>query len=175
MSDPRYPLGQFAWKGSLTEDERLWSIAIIAHTPDELRTAVEGLDDPQLDTPYRDGGWTIRQVVHHLPDSHINAYVRMKLALTEDLPMIKPYSQAAWAELVDSQAPVIISLQLLTALHERWVRVLKSMTPSDFERQFRHPEFPDAPRSMDWLLALYAWHGPHHVAQIQSLRERKGW
>ena len=175
MTDPRYPLGKFEWKGSLTEDERLWSIAIISHTPDEMRAAVEGLDDEQFDTPYREGGWTVRQVVHHVPDSHLNAYVRMKLALTEDEPTVKPYSEAAWAELADSRAPVIGSLQLLSVLHERWVRLMKSLSPADFARQFKHPEYPDAPRSLDWLVALYAWHGPHHVAQIQALRERKGW
>lgn len=175
MSDPRYPIGRFEWKGALSDDERLWSIAIISHTPDELRTAVEGLDDEQLDTPYRDGGWTVRQVVHHLPDSHLNAYVRMKLALTEDAPLVKPYAEAAWAGLADSEAPVIGSIQLLTALHGRWVRLIKSLRTEDFARTFRHPEYPDEPRTLDWLLALYAWHGPHHVAQIQSLRQRKGW
>jgi hypothetical protein len=175
MPDPRYPIGRFEWKGALSDDDRKWAIEVIAHTPDELRTAVEGLEDSQLDTPYREDGWTVRQVVHHIPDSHLNAYVRMKLALTEDEPLVKPYDEAAWAELVDSKGPVIGSLQLLTVLHERWVRLMRSMSPEDFARRFRHPEYPDALRSLDWLLALYAWHGPHHVAQINALRQRKGW
>jgi len=175
MPDPRYPLGKFEWKGSLTDDERRLAIQVIVHTPSELRAAVEGLDDPQLDTPYREGGWTVRQVVHHVPDSHLNAYCRMKLALTEDQPLIKPYNETLWAELADSRAPVIGSLQLLEVLHERWVRLMKSLSSADFARTFRHPEYPDTPRSLDWLVALYSWHGPHHVAQITSLRERMGW
>jgi uncharacterized damage-inducible protein DinB len=175
MPDPRYPLGRFEWKGSLSEDDRRWAMEVIARTPAELREAVAGLDDPELDTPYREGGWTVRQVVHHLPDSHLNAYVRMKLALTEDAPVIKPYSESAWAELADSSAPVIGSIHLLEALHDRWARLMRSMSAADFERTFIHPEHPDAPRTLDWLLALYGWHGPHHIAQIQALRQRKGW
>lgn len=175
MPDPRYPIGRFEWKGSISDDDRSWLIEVISHTPDEMRAVVEGLDDAQLDTPYREGGWTVRQVVHHVPDSHLNAYIRMKLALTEQNPTIKPYDQTAWGELADAQAPVIGSLQMLAVLHDRWVRLMRSLAPLDFTRTFLHPEYPDKPRTLDWLVALYAWHGPHHVAQITSLRERMGW
>jgi hypothetical protein len=175
MPDPRYPRGKFEWKGPFTDDERRWAIEVIAHTPSEMRAAVAGLDERQLDTPYRDGGWTVRQVVHHVPDSHFNAYARMKLALTEKNPTIKPYDQTAWAELADSRAPVEGSLAMLEGLHVRWVQLMRSLASSDFARTFVHPEYPDAPRSLDWLIALYSWHGPHHAAQITALRERMGW
>jgi len=132
------------------------------------------LNEAQLDTPYRDGGWTVRQVVHHVPDSHMNAYMRFRLALTEHEPVIKPYDEAAWAELVDGKtAPPEISLALLDALHDRWVRLLRSMTDADFQKQFRHPELGVVP--LEKNLALYAWHGKHHVAHITRLRERMQW
>ena len=139
-----------------------------------MRAAVAGLTPERFDTPYRPGGWTVRQVVHHVPDSHMNAYVRFKLALTEDEPTIKPYEEAAWAELADSAStPVDVSLTLLETLHDRWVRLLRSMTEADFARKFRHPQLGVVP--LDKNLALYAWHGKHHVAHITSLRQRMGW
>jgi uncharacterized damage-inducible protein DinB len=139
-----------------------------------MRAAVAGLTPERFDTPYRPGGWTVRQVVHHVPDSHMNAYVRFKLALTENEPTIKPYEEAAWAELADSAStPVDVSLTLLETLHDRWVRLLRSMTEADFARKFRHPQLGVVP--LDKNLALYAWHGKHHVAHITSLRQRMGW
>jgi len=146
----------------------------IAATPMRLRDAVTGLTPAQLDMPYRDGGWTLRQVVHHVPDSHLNAYVRFKLALTEDTPTIKPYDEARWAELQDTHStPVKTSLAMLESLHDRWVRLLRSMKPGDFQRQLAHPD--SGVMTLDALTALYAWHGRHHVAHITSTRERKGW
>jgi len=134
---------------------------------------VAGLSEPQLDTPYRPGGWTVRQVVHHVPDSHINSYVRFRLALTENEPTVKPYDESRWAELADSRtAHIETSLALLESLHERWVLLLRSLSPADFRRQFRHPELGAV--SLEKNLALYAWHGRHHVAHITSLRERMG-
>ena len=139
-----------------------------------MRAAVAGLTPEQLDTPYRPGGWTVRQVVHHVPDSHINSYVRFKLALTEEEPTIKPYDEARWAKLADTATtPVEVSLTLLDSLHSRWVPLLQSLTEADFARQFRHPELGMV--RLDRNLALYAWHGKHHVAHITSLRERMGW
>ncbi len=174
MSDPRYPLGRFIFDGSSNPEKRAAWIARIAATPGRLRAAVSALDEPALERTYREGGWTIRQVAHHLPDSHLNAFVRFRLALTEDAPLIKPYDEAAWAELVDSRtAPVDVSLRLLEALHERWVILLGGMGDDDFARTFRHPEQAE-PRSLDWLLALYAWHGDHHVAQIEQARAAVG-
>jgi uncharacterized damage-inducible protein DinB len=150
-------------------------IDAIARTPSNLRAAVRGLSDDQLDTPYRTGGWTLRQVVHHVPDSHMNAFIRVKLGLTEDVPTIKPYDEAAWARLADAKdTPVETSLTLLDALHERWLTLLRAMAPADFERTLNHPDW-DAPMSLDTVLALYAWHGPHHTAQITGLRTRMGW
>jgi len=138
-----------------------------------MRAAVQGLGPEQLDTRYRPEGWTVRQVVHHVPDSHINAYIRFKLALTEEQPPVKPYDQAAWAELSDSSAPIEVSLQLLAALHSRWVDVLQGMRPSDFGRTLYHPEHGVV--TLDRMLAMYAWHSGHHLAHITSLRERMGW
>ena len=150
-------------------------IDVIARTPDELRRAVQGLSSDQLDTPYRPGGWTVRQVAHHVPDSHLNAYTRFKLALTEETPTIKPYDEALWAELSDTrETPIDTSLTLLSCLHERWVRLLRALKSKDFARRLNHPEW-EAPMSLDVLLALYAWHGPHHVAHVTSLRKRMGW
>lgn len=149
-------------------------IDVIAAAPLRMREAVAGLDAAQLDTPYREGGWTVRQVVHHVPDSHMNAYVRVKLALTEDEPTIKPYEEAAWAQLPDSRiTPVEVSLALLEALHTRWVDLLRAMDGADFKRSFRHPEHGAV--TLDWLVGMYAWHSRHHVAHITSLRERMGW
>ncbi len=146
----------------------------IAAAPLRMREAVSGLTPSQLDTTYRPGGWTLRQVVHHVPDSHLNAYVRFKLALTEDGPTIKPYDEARWAELSDTRdTPLNTSLAMLEALHDRWVRLLRSMAPADFQRQLKHPE--SGTMTLDALLSLYAWHGRHHVAHITSARERNHW
>lgn len=176
MTDLRYPIGKFARPTkALTPAERKTAIEAIAKAPAALRVAVSGLTDAQLDTPYRMGGWTVRQVVHHVPDSHMNAYARFKLALTEETPTIKPYDEARWAELDDAKSKLVEqSLTLLEALHDRWVFLLERMQPSDFARKLNHPEW-EAPLSLDVMLALYAWHGRHHVAHITGLRERSGW
>ncbi|HEY7234525.1 MAG TPA: putative metal-dependent hydrolase [Gemmatimonadaceae bacterium] len=172
----RYPTGRFQQPSRPLENgERREMIDTIARAPNDIRAAIRGLSDSQLDTPYRPGGWTVRQVVHHVPDSHMNAFIRFKLALTEETPTIKPYDENAWARLADARdTPIETSLSLLTALHERWVGLLRSMSPSDFGRKLNHPEW-DAPLSLDSMLALYAWHGPHHTAHITSLRKRNGW
>jgi len=174
MIDPRYPTGRFHYDTALSEEQKRKCIDEIAETPSKLRAAVDGLSDAQLDTPYRDGGWTVRQVVHHVPDSHMNSYVRFKLALTEDEPTIKPYAEDRWAELADTKAtPVMVSLTMLDALHDRWVRLLRSLHAEDWKRTFRHPDL--GAMTLDKALAMYAWHGRHHVAHTTGLRERKGW
>lgn len=172
--DLRYPIGPFKFEGKISAEERRRFIDEIEQVPAKLRAAVHGLSAGQLDTPYRSGGWTVRQVVHHLPDSHLNAYTRFKLALTEQEPVIKPYEQDRWAELSDARtAPVELSLALLESLHRRWALLLRSLTAADFARTFKHPELGVV--SLDKNLALYAWHGKHHVAHITALRERMGW
>ena len=174
MDELRYPTGRFSRPDALTSDQRRAAIETIATTPAQMRAAVRGLTDAQLDTPYRPGGWTVRQLVHHVPDSHANAYCRFKLALTEDTPTIKPYDEAAWALLEDSRTtPVETSLTMLDVLHDRWVRLLRAISPNDFARRLNHPE--NGMMNLDQLLALYAWHGPHHVAHVTRLREREGW
>ena len=172
--DLQYPIGRFEFPREVSSEDRARFIQEIAETPANLRAAVAGLSGEQLDTPYRPGGWTVRQVVHHVPDSHMNSYVRFRLALTEEEPTIKPYDEARWAELADARtAGIETSLALLESLHERWVLLLRSLSPADFRRQFRHPELGVV--SLEKNLALYAWHGRHHVAHITSLRERMGW
>lgn len=174
MTDLRYPVGKFENRSKLTPEERLSMIEQIAAAPARMRDAVRGLSESQLNTPYREGGWTVRQVVHHVPDSHLNGYTRLKLALTEREPTIKPYDQSAWADLADSRdTPIETSLMLLESVHDRWVRLLRSMDDAAFERTFRHPEHGAV--TVDWLIAMYAWHGRHHVAHITSLRKEKGW
>ncbi len=166
----RYPIGRFQFEAEITVEQRREWLDQIAEAPARLRAAIEGLSPQQLDTPYRPGGWTVRQVVHHLPDSHLNAYVRFRLALTEDEPVIKPYAEDRWAELADAKTgPVEPSLDLLEALHDRWVRLLRSLAPADWARTFRHPE--RGVMTLDHTLGLYAWHGRHHVAQIQAARK----
>jgi len=174
MIDSQYPVGKFERRNDLTMDDRRSLIAMIAECPRHLRAAVANLSEQQLDTPYRDGGWSVRQVAHHVPDSHLNAYVRLKLALTEDEPTIKPYEEARWAELADTRdVPIDVSLALLDSLHTRFVAVLESMREEDFKRKLRHPDHGVV--DLDWLLQLYAWHSRHHVAHITSLRARNGW
>ena len=174
MSDLSYPIGKFVWAGPAGAADRARRIDEIAAAPAALRAAVAGLAEAQLDTPCRPGGWTVRQVAHHVPDSHVNAYVRFKLAVTEDTPTIKPYDEAAWAELADVKAvPVATSLALLDAVHERWVAFLRSLGEAEWARTFKHPELGVVP--LEKNLALYAWHGRHHVAHVMALRERMGW
>jgi hypothetical protein len=159
----------------MTDARRAACVTRIAAAPAALRAAVAGLSDAQLDTPYRPGGWTVRQVVHHVPDSHLNAYVRIRLALTEDTPTIKPYEEARWAELPDARSlPVEASLTLLEALHARWVTLLGGLGAADGARRLRHPEHGRL-MTVDELIAMYAWHGEHHVAHVTSLRARNGW
>ena len=172
--DLRYPIGEFKFEAPLAQDQRQALIERIEQTPARMRAAVAGLNDEQLDTPYRPEGWTVRQVVHHVPESHLTSYIRFKLAITEDEPVIKPYFEDRWAELDDARtAPIALSLDLLETLHGRWVWFLRSLNEKDWQRTFRHPELGLV--SLDKNVALYAWHGQHHVAHITSLRERKGW
>lgn len=173
-ADPRYPVGKFDRTVEPTPERRREWIDAIAETPARFRAAVQGLSDEQLDTPYRDGGWTVRQLAHHVPDSHMNALIRFKLGLTEDNPLIKTYDEARWAELGDVTAtPVETSLRTLELLHERWVNLLRSMTDEQWARTIQHPEW--GPMRLETMLALYAWHGRHHVAHVTRLRERMGW
>jgi uncharacterized damage-inducible protein DinB len=174
MTDLRFPIGKFHYEGPTTQQQMVTFLNDVAQTPANLRAAVEGLSDSQLDTPYRPEGWTVRQVVHHVPDSHLNSYVRFKLALTEEEPTIKTYAEDRWAELSDTKAtPIEVSLTLLDSLHDRWVRLLRSLTPEQWKRTFRHPEM--GPMTLEKTLALYAWHGHHHVAHITELRKRMSW
>lgn len=174
MNDLRYPVGKFHYEGSLSEDQKQVFLHEVEQTPAKLRSAVAGLSEKQLDTPYREGGWTVRQVVHHVPDSHMNSYVRFKLALTEDEPTIKPYAEDRWAELADSHStPIEVSLTLLDSLHDRWMRLLRSLTAEEWKKTFRHPVL--GPMTLEKTLALYAWHGRHHVSHITELRKRMEW
>jgi hypothetical protein len=172
--DLSYPIGKFDFQQTVSPSQYPGLIADIAGAPALYREAVRGLDDAQLDTPYRPGGWTVRQTVHHVADSHMNSVIRLRLALTEREPTIRPYDQKAWAELSDSRtAPVEPSLQLIENLHARWVLLLKTLSDADFSRCFRHPEIGLV--RLDTNLALYAWHGRHHAAHITGLRQRNGW
>jgi uncharacterized damage-inducible protein DinB len=174
MTDVRFPIGKFNWEGDSSPARREQFINDLGELPARLREVVTGLTDEQLDTPYRDGGWSVRQVVHHVADSHLNSYVRFRLTLTEETPTIKAYDEAQWAELEDARrAPVEVSLALIESLHDRWVRLLRSLQPEDFAREFKHPERGNL--SLDANLALYSWHGQHHTAHINNLRERMGW
>jgi uncharacterized damage-inducible protein DinB len=172
--DLKYPIGKFQGQDNLTDEQRRTMIDQIAETPAKLRAAVAGFTEQQFDTPYREGGWTVRQVVHHLADSHLNAFARFKLALTEDRPAVKTYEQQLWAELADARtAPVEPSVAMLEGLHQRWVILLRQMSAADFARQFQHPEH--GLMKLERVLAMYAWHGRHHVAHITGLRERMRW
>jgi hypothetical protein len=172
--DLRYPVGRFTQAEAFDTAARRAGIAEIAALPARLRQAVDGLREGQLDTPYRPGGWTVRQVVHHLADSHMNGFTRVKLALTEDTPTIKPYDEAAFAALADARLPIEVSLDLLTALHARWIAVYDGMAEAQFARAFVHPQHKGQ-QTLDWHVQMYAWHSRHHVAHITSLRDRQGW
>lgn len=173
-TDPRFPIGKFAYEGPPAEEQRKQLIAEIEKVPSAMRAATKGLSPQQIETPYRDGGWTVRQVVHHVPESHMNAYIRFKLALTEDEPTIKPYKEDLWSRLPDVEStPLETSLSMLDSLHSRWVLLLRSLEPEDWKRTFRHPEQGVVP--LEKNLALYSWHGRHHVAHITELRKKMGW
>lgn len=171
--DLSYPVGRFDHQAARTPATRRAAIDDIAALPALLREAVRGLTDAQLDTPYRPGGWTVRQLVHHVADSHMNGYIRTKLALTEDNPTIKPYKQDAWAALADTTLPIDLSLGILDAVHRRWTAVNRSIADADFARTFTHPEL--GPLTLDRHTHLYGWHSRHHVAHVTSLRRREGW
>lgn len=174
MEDPRFPIGKFSYSGPMSAVQKAKCLDDIEQTPSRMRAAVAELSDAQLDAPYRDGGWTVRQVVHHVPDSHMNSYVRFKLAMTEVNPTIKPYAENLWAELPEAKtAPIEISLSLLEGLHRRWMLMLRELKPEDWQRTFQHPDLGAV--SLEKNLALYSWHGRHHVAHITRLRERMGW
>ena len=171
MSDPRFPIGKFHFDGPPSEEQRGKLITEIEQAPADLRAALDRLTPQQLDTPYRDGGWTVRQVTHHVPESHMNAYIRFKLALTEDSPTIKPYQEDRWANLPDGRtAPPSLSLDLLEAIHKRWVLLLRSLPAAEFQKSYVHPDMGVVP--LDAALALYAWHGKHHTAHIQLVVKR---
>jgi uncharacterized damage-inducible protein DinB len=174
MTDLKYPIGKFAHEGKISRKQRSEWIKDIKTLPKQLKEAVAGLSDEQLDTPYRHEGWTVRQVIHHIADSHMNSMVRFKLALTEDTPTVKPYNEADWANLADSKMPVKVSLELIKHLHARWVVLLKSMTSEDFAKSFMHPT-SQTTSSLDRVLGIYAWHGKHHLAHITELKKRKNW
>jgi uncharacterized damage-inducible protein DinB len=172
--DARFPIGEFKPESDVTPAKRQHAIGEIAAAPAKLRAAVAGLSEAQLDTPYREGGWTVRQLTHHIADSHMNANIRWRLAMTESEPTIKPYEEKDWAQLADAKTlPAKVSLDLLDTLHERWIALIRATKDGEFARTFRHPEH--GVRTLDWMLFLYAWHGRHHVAHITELRKQKGW
>jgi len=171
--DPRFPVGRFVRPENVTADDRIYAIAELAELPSQLRNAVDDLDPDQLDTPYRDGGWTVRQVVHHIADSHMNSVMRMRLALTEDWPAVVAYDEKAWAMLHDYAAPVEWSLELIESLHARWVMLLQSLHDHQWQRGFKHPKM--GPMTVETATLIYAWHSRHHVAHITHLRAREGW
>lgn len=173
-SDPRFPIGDFVRPDVIDAEQRAAFIATIAALPENLRSAVYGLTEAQIDTPYREGGWTVRQLVHHVADSHINAYVRTKLALTEDWPTIKPYEESLWAELPDARTlPIEVSLELLDSLHRRWTALFESLSDEQWARGYNHPQ--SGRQTVAQVIALYDWHSRHHVAHITALRKSKGW
>ena len=172
-TDIRYPIGKAELSSTYTAAERKALLEHIAQLPAKLREAVRGLNDAQLDTPYRDGGWTVRVLVHHIADSHMNAFIRCKLALTETRPTIKPYDENEWAKLKDATLPIEVSLVLTDSVHSRWMVLLNAMSDADFKREMVHPERGEM--TLDNLVGLYAWHGRHHTAHITELKERKGW
>lgn len=172
--DPRYPIGKFSQPAPPTTGELHAFIAVLAALPENLRAAVDGLSREQIDTPYREGGWTVRQLVHHVADSHMNAYCRTRDSLTEDWPPAKAYDEKLWAELHDAKTlPVEISLELLEPLHRRWVALFESLKPEDWERGYNHTE--GGPTNLAKVAGMYAWHSLHHVAHITQLRKNRGW
>ncbi|HZD48247.1 MAG TPA: putative metal-dependent hydrolase [Silvibacterium sp.] len=172
--DPRYPIGKFSRPEAVDARQRHASIATLDALPENLRADVYGLNDAQIDTPYREGGWTVRQLVHHVADSHMNAYVRTRLALTEDWPTIKPYDEKLWAELADaSTLPVDVSLDLLEALHRRWVALFESLSEEQWQRGYVHPQM--GRQTLGEVVVLYDWHSRHHVAHINTLRKSRDW
>ncbi|MEO6597828.1 MAG: YfiT family bacillithiol transferase [Planctomycetota bacterium] len=173
MTDPRYPIGKCTLTGSLTTEQRAAAIARLAAVPNELHEAVRGLSQEQLDAPYRPGSWSLRQVVHHIADSHVNAYVRHKLTITEQNPPIKAYDENQWAQLASANGPIGSSLLLVQSIHDRWTHCLRTLPEKAFARTCVHSE--SGPMTLDDLTALYAWHGSHHVAQVNTLRRSKGW
>lgn len=172
-ADLRYPIGKFDKTSEITPESRKRFIAEIAELPEKLKAAIENLNDEQLDTPYRSGGWTVRQTVHHVADSHLNSIVRFKLALTEDAPTIRPYYEDRWAELPDSFLPLESSIKIIEGLHHRWATLLNSMSDADFQRKLIHPDSGEW--TLERMLGLYGWHGRHHTAHIMNLRERENW
>lgn len=173
--DPRYPIGKYVPTQEITKQVMEEWMAIIAALPTQMELAIKHLNDEQLDCPYREGGWSVRQVVHHVADSHMNAYIRFKLALTEENPTIKPYQEERWAELADSKFGTLEdSLAMLKALHSRWSHVLQNISAAEWERTFTHPQYKRT-TSLQFNLGLYAWHSQHHVAHITQLRKQKGW
>ena len=173
LEEQRFPIGRFLPAADSSASTRAAQIQTLRELPRRLREAVAGLSDAQLDTPYRDGGWTVRQLVHHFADSHANSYIRFKLALTEDWPTITPYDEAAWARLPDNALPVAVSLAFVESLHARWVAALESMREEDFARGYSHPQ--SGRQNLATVLAIYAWHSLHHTAHITRLRGRMGW
>ncbi len=172
-TDPRYPIGKLVKPETIDENDRLGAIASIAELPEQLRNVVDGLNSAQLDTPYREDGWTVRQLVHHIADSHMNAFIRVRLALTEETPTIKPFDEKAWVELHDSIAPVEWSLELVESLHARWVMLLQSLDEAQWKRSFVHPQ--NGPMTVEMMTLVYAWHSRHHVAHIAHLRVKEDW
>jgi len=173
IEDLRYPVGEFDKNIEVTPEMRAEFIRIIADLPKKITEAVNGLNDEQLDTPYRPKGWTVRQTVHHVADSHINSLCRFKLAMTEENPTIRPYFENLWAELADSKLPISVSLRIIEGIHERWTALLESLTDDDFQKTLVHPESGEW--TVEKFLALYAWHSRHHTAHIRRLCERNGW
>lgn len=174
MTDLRYPIGRYTPPATITFEQVQQWVGDLEAFPHHLRTAVEGLSDEQLDTTYRSGGWTLRQVVHHVADSHLNSIIRFKWAMTEQEPTIKAYFEDRWATLGDYQLPIAVSLHMIDAIHTRLVALLRSMTASDFDRIFHHPEMTK-PVRLAWNVGLYAWHGKHHLAHITTTIDREGW
>ena len=173
LDDLRFPVGRFSAPATSIPSIRSAHIQTIRHLPQRLRAAVAGLSETQIDTPYRDGGWTVRQLVHHVADSHANSFIRFKLALTEDWPTIKPYDEATWANLADSKLPIEDSLVMLDVLHARWVALLESLTEDDFHKGYVHPQ--SGRQNLATALAVYEWHSRHHTAHVTRLRARMGW
>lgn len=172
-ADPRYPIGRFAQPETITTEDRRYAVLTLAELPEQLREAVRSLDSEQQNTPYREGGWTVRQVVHHLADSHTIAFYRIRRALTEDWPEVHGYNEKAFAMLADIPAPIEWSLEIIESVHARWVMVLQAMTDEQWARGFRHTE--RGSMTLEYVMQLYAWHSRHHVAHITHMRARQGW